>query len=125
MLDLVNLHVLNKIRTPDNISVEFNLMLNNLHIGVLKLQNGKWYFKYADEFIAQTDIKPQVNFPNKEKEYISSKLWPFFASRIPGIGQPEVKDFLHKAGLSYANDVDLLKEFGKRTITNQYVLTAI
>jgi HipA-like protein len=116
---------LNEVKTPDDIVVVFILHINDLEIGTLTLKEGEWYFKYSEEFKTQDDYKPLINFPNKNKEYSSLQLWPFFASRIPGLGQPIVKDFLHKMGIEKADEVSLLKEFGKRTISNPYVLESV
>jgi HipA-like protein len=113
---------LGEVKTPQNTNADFILTINHMEIGKLELHNGKWIFKYSEEFKNQDSFKPLINFPDKNKEYSSSHLWPFFASRIPGLGQPIVKDFLHKKGLEKADEVTLLKEFGKRTIANPYIL---
>lgn len=116
---------LNDIKTPDNIVVVFVLLLNELEIGTLTLKDRAWTFKYSEEFKNQDKYKPLINFPNKNREYSSEQLWPFFASRIPGLGQPIVQEFLNKKRIEEADEVSLLKEFGKRTISNPYILEAV
>ncbi|MBS1585531.1 MAG: HipA N-terminal domain-containing protein [Bacteroidetes bacterium] len=116
---------LSEVKTPNDTKAQFDLSLHNIHIGVLTLENGQWVFKYTDEFRQQSALQPLINFPNKEKIYSSAQLWPFFAGRIPGPGQPVVKAFLHKEGIEEPNEVMLLKEFGKRTIANPYVLMSL
>jgi len=113
---------LNEVKTPQRVDVAFLLTLNNIEVGTLSLHNGQWAFKYSDTFKNQSSLMPIMNFPNKDKEYFSLQLWPFFVSRIPGPGQPIVKDFLLKEGIEKADEVTLLKKFGKRTISNPYVL---
>lgn len=109
---------------PEDLTVEFHLFLPiaKLAIGTLMLKNGEWHFSYSEDFKLQTKYKPLVNFPDITKHYSSKQLWPFFASRIPGLGQPIVQQFLEKNKLSEPDEVSLLKEFGKRTISNPYVL---
>lgn len=116
---------LNDIKTPNDIVVVFILLLDELVIGTLTWKEGEWRFKYSEDFKNQDNYKPLINFPNKDKDYLSEQLWPFFASRIPGLGQPIVQDFLHKKGIEKADEASLLKEFGKRTISNPYILEAV
>jgi HipA-like protein len=116
---------LSEVKTPTNTKAQFDLSLNKIHIGTLTLEDSQWVFKYTDEFKHQNALRPLINFPNKEKVYSSAQLWPFFAGRIPGPGQPVVKAFLNKAGIQEVNEVILLKEFGQRTIANPYILMSL
>lgn len=93
----------------------FCLMYKNLPIGELVYSGGEWQFAYSSEFKMQDAIKPLVNFPTVDKVYLSDQLWPFFASRIPSNAQLCVA--------SKPRDVvESLKMYGKRTITNPFVL---
>ena len=56
--------------------------------------------------------------------YASEELWPFFASRIPSIAQLERKVKIADSELSDRNEVNLLRKYGHRTITNPFVLQA-
>lgn len=113
---------LSEVKTPQNVDAAFHLTLNSMEIGTLLLHKGQWIFKYSDTFKNQNNLMPIMNFPDKEKKYESNQLWPFFSSRIPGPGQPIVKDFLNKKGIEKADEVTLLQYFGKRTISNPYIL---
>lgn len=105
--------------TPDA-DASFHVNLGKLLIGTLMYSDGVWYFSYSDSFKAQNTISPLANFPSKEKEYTTTELWPFFASRIPSGAQLQVDK-------SQPTDdvVTLLKKFGRRTIANPYELRPV
>ena len=99
----------------------FLLKYQNDEIGVLVFDGVYWHFDYTDWFKNQNELRPLVSFPNTEKSYQSTDLWAFFASRIPSLKQPQVKEFI----LENKNNVDfieLLTRFGKTSINNPYYL---
>ena len=51
-------------KTPKNIQICFVLKYRSLEIGFLKLQNGKWSFKYSEDFKNQNEIAVLRDFPN-------------------------------------------------------------
>jgi HipA-like protein len=102
----------------------FNLTYKNLEIGVLSYSNN-WVFQYSNDFINQNKIKPITGFPNIHKVYQSPNLFPFFDFRIPSLKRPEIQDIIKKEQLDATNKAELLAFFGKKTITNPYVLTVI
>ncbi|MCF8459415.1 MAG: HipA N-terminal domain-containing protein [Flavobacteriales bacterium] len=108
--------------TPQDIKAVFVLRYENLKIGQLDYSDGKWVFEYSNEFRHQNEVQPLVDFPDKEKRYEKTYLWPFFAHRIPGLGQPKVQRIIEKESLNPKNEVDLLKRFGQRSITNPFEL---
>jgi len=85
---------LNKIKTPDNINVIFKLHFKDLTIGYLSLNNGKWNFKYSTEFIYY--------------------LFKRNVSRCPA----QIK----KNNIDEENEVELLNLFGKKSISNPFIL---
>jgi hypothetical protein len=92
-----------------------------LEIGTLRLNAGVWAFQYSEMFKQQTgilNIKPLIDFPNVHKTYLSADLAPFFMQRIPGSGQNVQK-------ATPQNEVDLLKNYGRQTISNPFVLQAL
>lgn len=93
-----------------------------LHIGTLLLKEGNWIFEYSRQFKEQDVIKPLVDFPDINKVYKSSELYPFFMERIPSLSQPKVQKTLEKEKIDSDNPVQLLKRFGKTTITNPFEL---
>lgn len=112
----------NLVPTPKNLNASFILAYDNKHIGTLELKEGMWNFSYSVFFKNQNKIKPLMDFPNKEKEYKSKELLPFFASRIPGINQPRIQEKMKEINMAEPNEASLLKHFGRKTITNPFVL---
>ena len=98
----------------------FNVNLGKLLVGTLLYSDGMWYFNYSNEFKMQKRILPLANFPNKDKEYSTKDLWPFFASRIPSNAQLQLDKNQPKHDM-----VTLLRQFGRRTITNPYELAPV
>lgn len=112
---------------PNTRPIVFFLMYKNDTIGTLNFTGAHWIFTYSDWFKQQSNVKPFANFPDIHREYISEDLPPFFESRIPGLSQPQVETFLQM--LKTNNPVNegetkvaLLKEFGRRSITNPFEL---
>jgi HipA-like protein len=106
------------------VQTTFNLTYRNLEIGILSFKN-TWTFQYSNSFVSQDLIKPITGFPNIHKVYQSSNLFPFFDFRIPSLKRPEIQDIIKKERLDATDKVKLLAFFGKKTITNPYVLTVI
>ena len=104
---------------------KFVLKLNHLEIGYLEYQSGIWYFCYSDLFKQKTNYHSIPGFPNVNKKYANESLWPFFKIRIPGMGQPSVKDILTKENINRSNEFALLKRFGLKSISNPYTLEFI
>jgi HipA-like protein len=97
----------------------FVLSYKDMEIGKLSVKGSSWRFEYSEEFKDQTNILPLSNFPDKMKVYESRQLWPFFMSRIPSDAQLQKKKF----GVKSSTDiVNLLKMYGKKTITNPFFL---
>jgi hypothetical protein len=110
------------ISTPEQTNAHFNLMIGSTLVGELELAGGRWTFKYSAHFKHQTQYAALPDFPDKAREYTSKELWPFFISRIPGLGQPQVKKELDEKSIDENNIVSLLKHFGVRSATNPYRL---
>ena len=107
-----------------NVQKSFSLTYKNLEIGVLSFSSN-WVLQYSNDFINQDKIKPITGFPNIYKVYQSPHLFPFFDFRIPSLKRPEIQDIIKKEKLDVTNKAELLAFFGKKTITNPYVLTLI
>lgn len=108
--------------TPSLEKASFQLVYKKLLIGTLYVNNGIWKFTYSDQFKAQDEILPLVDFPNKKSTYESAQLWPFFSYRIPGLNQPSVQEIIRKESIDKENEVALLKKFGRFSIFNPYLL---
>jgi hypothetical protein len=99
----------------------FILQYKNLQVGVLYTENGQWHFKYADAF-KNSNLSPIVGFPRIDVEYTSQELWPYFAYRIPSIKQPAIRDIVLLEKLDPKNESEMLKRFGRHTITTPFEL---
>lgn len=104
------------IKVSDQEEVTFYLKYNDLLVGTLSFFEGNWYFEYSEDFKAQSNILPLINFPDKSKKYISDTLWPFFATRVPSNAQLLLPDDRES---DLIND---LKQHGTRTIANPFIL---
>ena len=107
--------------TPLGVEASFELTYRFLKIGILHLEEGCWTFKYAEEFKMQSRIKPLPDFPDVDRIYESEELYPFFALRIPGAGQLKAKG-LKLETEEGKSEIELLKRFGRETISNPFVL---
>lgn len=97
----------------------FDLKIGELLMGTLLYSDGIWKFVYSEDFKKQNKYAPIVNFPDINSKYESNQLWPFFASRIPGMSQ------LKEANEEDTDIVSLLKKYGQHVIANPYVLIPI
>ena len=100
----------------------FVLRLEDLIIGHLELENDVWQFSYSEAFQQQTRYAVMSGFPHLDRVYRSRVLWPFFQIRIPGLGQPAIREILERENIDRHNEFELLKRFGERTIANPFTL---
>lgn len=112
------------IETPQNTLYKFKLVYKELEVGFLTLNNGEWNFQYSDEFISQDHLSPLPDFPDVHKEYKSEALYPFFLHRIPSLSQPKVQRQIAKDKIDASNEAELLKVFGRISLTNPFRLIA-
>lgn len=101
----------------------FLLTYEDITIGTLVLQDGIWTFHYTAEFREQKDLRPIVEFPDTERTYRSTDLWPFFLMRIPSTKQEAIQKITAQEEIDITDQVQLLSRFGKETIANPYRLT--
>jgi HipA-like protein len=111
---------------PKDENASFELIVDNLKLGILKCEGGEWIFKYTDEFKKHKDEYNRIiGFPDLNKTYYSDYLWSFFQVRIPGLKQPAVREILKNEHIDENNEVELLKRFGRKTISNPYELVNV
>ena len=106
-------------------AAEFHLKYRDIEVGRLYSRDGKWCFEYSERFKQQDRVAPLADFPNKEKIYEMEDLWPFFASRIPSFEQPRVRETIRSEKIDRRNSAELLRRFGKRSISNPFVLESV
>ena len=107
----------------DITNVKFTLSYKNLKIGYLEFSAIKdsWKFLYSEAFKSQNSIAPILSFPDTNKVYEGKELWSFFLSRIPdNVGSSSTDKKLNQENETL---IDLLRSYGKRTITNPYHLS--
>ena len=83
-----------------------------------------WTLGSPEAFRRQDRISPLVPFPDVNKVYRSSELWPFFAVRIPSIKRPEIERTVMAEKLDYSDKPAMLARFGKRCISDPFELRA-
>lgn len=112
----------NNIKSLTDENVVFKLKYKNLLIGTLeyKFEKNVWYFEYSEAFKSQKNIAPILSFPKTDKVYIGKELWSFFSSRIPDNVNESNKT---KEKNTNPSLIDLLKSYGKKTITNPFDLS--
>jgi HipA-like protein len=110
--------------TPKDEVATFVLHYGELEVGTLLLDAGLWEFRYSAAFKSQESVQPLIDFPDPDKVYRAEELWPFFLSRIPSTSQPRIRETIEKEGLDAHNEVELLRYFGRRTISNPFTLEA-
>ena len=112
-----------KIHLPENANATFELKIDSIIVGTLHCENGEWIFKYSDDFKKHSgEYNHIAGFSQLDKVYHNNILWPFFQTRIPGLKQPAVKEIIEKEHINATNELELLKRFGKKTISNPYEL---
>lgn len=103
----------------------FILKVDKIDIGLLHCEEGIWEFKYTEEFKKKgKDYNLITGFPDINKIYRETTLWPFFRIRIPGLKQPAVQEIIRNEKIDQENEVELLKRFGHKTISNPYELVS-
>jgi len=100
----------------------FVLIFGKLPILVLSRNADGWTIVYTEEFKNQSKISPLVTFPDINKVYHSTELWPFFSVRIPSIARPEVKRTVQQEQLNYDDVAAMLKRFGRKSIGDPFEL---
>jgi HipA-like protein len=104
------------------VRAEFQLFLDSLLVGTLTAADQHWVFRYSDDFKVKDDLRPLVEFPDLNRVYDNDRLWQFFAGRIPSTEQPDVERLLQRKKIADDDVIELLKLFGKRTVTNPFEL---
>ncbi len=94
----------------------YKIMMDDMVVGILYFDDPYWHFSYTEMFKRQNRIAPIVNFPNKNQEYVSKYLWPFFTDRIPGKGQRQMMKETE------TSQVKLLQKYGRESIMNPFLV---
>lgn len=109
-------------RTPKRVRARFRLVHAGKPFALLELKDGKWIFRYTDEFRNAPRLRPLVGFPDVRKTYSSDELWPFFAMRIPSLKQDQVSRIVQQEEIDREDEVQLLRRFGRKSVANSFEL---
>jgi len=105
-------------------STRFELRYQDVLVGTLTFADGKWTFGYSDEFRDST-LRTIAEFPDRKKTYVSETLWPFFFMRIPSMKRASIREIVEQEHLDEGNTPELLRRFGKRSVSNPFVLNSL
>jgi HipA-like protein len=111
----------NAVPAPVKVRSSIEVWFNTLHVGTLTRDEGLWHFCYSTAFKQQSEVAPITDFPDRDRDYTSKNLWPFFALRIPSINQPQVRDYLKEHNPS---EEMLLNRFGRSSASNPFTLAS-
>ena len=103
-------------------SIEFVLTYNMLPVGILTFYEEVWKFEYTNQFKIKKSINTLTEFPDIDTIYKSKVLFPFFMHRIPSPSQPKIKEIIEKEKINEHNITEMLKRFGRLTITSPFEL---
>jgi HipA-like protein len=109
-------------RAPEGVTAQFDLRYHDMLVGNLRAEDGWWNFSYSDEFRQSDSLRPLIEFPDVAKTYRSRRLWPFFLMRIPSMKQAAIQDVVEHEAIDVDDEIQLLKRFGKRTVSNPFEL---
>ena len=101
-------------------SGKFRLTYKNKIIGYLWL-DAQWHWRYSDGFKLNPHISPLFEFPDLDRTYTSEKLFLSMKLRIPPLNRPDIAPIVKKNNI--ITESDALVFFGKKTITNPFILT--
>ena len=85
-------------------------------VGRLFREQEELVFRYADGF----KLEPISAFPDKDKEYRSKALWPFFAVRIPPMDREDMQKQISSGSLEKDQVLEILGSVAKVSVTNPY-----
>lgn len=93
----------------------------NFTIGELS-KNSNFEFRYGHEIEKAVDCGFQLltSFPDKEKTYESTNLFPAFSSRLPDRKRRDIDKILSKYSLPSYDEYELLKRSGARLPIDTY-----
>lgn len=83
-------------------------------VGHLTFDGAQWSFRYDPEYRRRHDLRPIEGFPDLDKVYQSTTLFPFFAVRIPHEDRPDVRRRLERDHVEEPDTTDLLRMYGRR-----------
>ena len=88
------------------------------------VENSDYYFRYtggAERAQREVGFPPTIDFPDFQKVYRSSELFPMFKNRVIAPGRPDRMDYLNNLDLNEsANPIEILSVNGGRRVTDRF-----
>lgn len=108
-------------RVPCSGSPMVQVLFEGEPVAELKSLQGKYQFRYLPGFRGK-GLASLPGFPDLDKSYESTDLFPFFEERIPDLRRPEIKEWVRTKGLDEQDRLALLCALGRRSVTDSYEL---
>lgn len=89
-----------------------------VEVGELTFDGTAWAFAYSDDYRRHEDLRPIEGFPDLDRVYRSTVLFPFFAVRVPDAEREDVKRKLQADRVQDPEPSDLLRIFGRRVVSS-------
>ena len=91
-------------------------------VGTLLNEAGEYVFRYDADYAAHPEYPAITAFPEKQREYRSPNLWPFFDVRLPPLRRADVQHVIRERGIDEHDVLRLLGELGAKAVTTPYEL---
>jgi HipA-like protein len=88
-----------------------------LHVGILKRENAKLFFRYDESYFRAKNIIPLgPEFPLTQREFSSDKLFPSLEDRIPSLQNPAYPEYCLAMGIDpkERDPIILLSTIGRK-----------
>jgi hypothetical protein len=107
---------------PPSLQVFFG----NQQVAELKKWEGRYWFRYLRAF-KELSLSPIPGFPDVDRKepYESQQLFAFFRERIPDLTRPEIQELMKKLDLGGHDELKLLAELSKRSVTDPFELRLV
>lgn len=91
-----------------------NRVRRSIHdVAVLDVDGDTFRFQYVDSVESVEGFRPFIGFPDLDRVYESTRLWPFFDLRVMDRKRPDYAQYVRWLGLpSDANRLDILSRSG-------------
>lgn len=111
-----------QLRTENLESAVFMLMDGQREVALISHRDGVWEFRYSDEVRDDDNVIAITDFPDKARVYRSEVPWSFLLARIPSTKRADVMNYLISRNMDTTDTIQLLREFGRQSISNPYKL---
>jgi HipA-like protein len=102
------------------------VLFGDRQVAELEKREGRYLFRYLDAF-RDLRLAPIPGFPDihRKEPYVSNQLFSFFRERIPDRTRPEIQELMTKLGVGEDDDLRLLAELSRRSVTDPFELKLV